>query len=232
MASPFQAPHSGADLPVLGILASGRGSNARAILEAAASGTLPARVGLVLSDNRDAPVLRMAGEFGVEGRFIDPGRPRARLTPEQETAYVEALRERGVAWICLAGFMRILGKPLLEAFPQRILNIHPSLLPAFPGLHAQQQALDHGVKTAGCTVHFVDEECDHGPIVLQASVTIFEGDTEESLSARILEQEHRIYPLAVQWLCEDRLEVVGGRVRVRGEQADGPGSMLVPQGVD
>ena len=133
---------------------------------------------------------------------------------EHERQVIECLRKHRVDLVCLAGYMRLLSPLFVRAFPGRILNIHPSLLPAFPGLHAQEQALDHGVKTAGCTVHFVDEECDHGPIILQAPVPILEGDTEESLSARILEQEHRIYPEAVSLFFQGRLTIDGRVVKV------------------
>jgi len=131
-----------------------------------------------------------------------------------EQAVIDCLREHGVDLVCLAGYMRLLSPLFVRAFPGRILNIHPSLLPAFPGLHAQQQALDYGVKTTGCTVHFVDDECDHGPIVLQATVPVLDDDTDESLSARVLEQEHRIYPEAVSLFFQDRLSIDGRGVRV------------------
>jgi phosphoribosylglycinamide formyltransferase-1 len=199
-------------LTTLGILASGRGSNCEAILHAVEEGRLDARVGLILSDRPDAPVLTAGARHGVPARYMDPGRPGARLTADAETAYVTALRDAGVEWIALAGFMRILGEVLLGAFAERVVNIHPSLLPAFPGLHAQRQALDHGVKIAGCTVHFVDRGVDTGPIVLQAAVPVRDDDSEETLSARILAEEHRIYPEALGLLLAGALRREGRRV--------------------
>jgi phosphoribosylglycinamide formyltransferase-1 len=196
----------------LGILASGRGSNCEAILRAARSGNLSGRVGIVLSDRPDAPVLEKAAAMGVPARYLDPGRKGARLTPEAEGAYVDALRGAGVEWVALAGFMRIIGKPLLEAFPGRILNIHPSLLPAFPGLDAQRQALDYGVKVAGCTVHFVNEGVDTGPILVQTAVPVRSGDTDQTLSARILAEEHGAYVKALNLVFSGRYRLEGRRV--------------------
>lgn len=198
--------------PCLAVLASGRGTNCRAILAAAAAGSLPARVRVVISDRPDAPVLDAARTAGVEALFLDPGRPGPRLTPAAETAWVRALREREVTWIALAGFMRILGDTLLGAFPGRILNIHPSLLPAFPGLDAQGQAWRHGVKVAGCTVHFVDAGVDTGPIVMQAAVPVHDDDDETALAARILDQEHAIYVEALRRAVTGRLRRDGRRV--------------------
>lgn len=201
----------------LGILASGRGSNCEAILRAEKEGRLSAHVGLVLSDRPDAPVLGKAASYGVSAKFLDPGRKGARLTPAAEAAYVDALRDAGVEWIALAGFMRIIGEPLLTAYRGRIVNIHPSLLPAFPGLDAQRQAFEHGVKVAGCTVHFVDAGVDTGPIVLQAAVGVEPDDTVEQLSARILEQEHELYVEALNLLVTDNYRVDGRRVLPRGK---------------
>jgi len=199
-------------LSVLGILASGRGSNCEAILRAEAAGRLRARVALVLSDNPDAPVLAAARARGIEARFVDPGRPGARLTPEAESRYVRDLQQADVDWVILAGFMRILGSPLLEAFPRRILNIHPSLLPAFPGLHAQRQAFEYGVKVSGCTVHFVDAGVDTGPILLQATVPVEPEDSAETLAQRILEEEHRLYVDAINLAVGGRYRIVDRRV--------------------
>jgi phosphoribosylglycinamide formyltransferase-1 len=201
----------------LGILASGRGSNCEAILRAAADDRLKARVGLVLSDRPEAPVLEKAKGFGVPAQYIDPGRKGARLTLEAEAMFVEALREAGVEWIALAGFMRIVGKMLLEAYEERMVNIHPSLLPAFPGLEAQRQALEYGVKVAGCTVHFVNEGVDTGPVILQRTVPVAPDDTVESLSARILEQEHRLYVEALNLVMSGSYRLEGRRVLPRGE---------------
>ncbi len=199
-------------MTTLGILASGRGSNCEAILHAVEEGRLDARVGLVLSDRPDAPVLAASARRGVSARHIDPGRPGARLTSGAEIAYATALQEAGVEWVALAGFMRILGDVLLGAFEEHVVNVHPSLLPAFPGLHAQRQALEHGVKVAGCTVHFVDRGVDTGPIILQAAVPVRDDDTAETLAARILVEEHRIYPEALGLLIAGTLRREGRRV--------------------
>lgn len=199
-------------MSTLGILASGRGSNCAAILRAQKEGRLQGRVALVLSDRPEAPVLDVARTLGVPGRYLDPGRKGARLTPEAEDAYVAALQEAGVEWIALAGFMRIVGPRLLGAYSGRILNIHPSLLPAFPGLAAQKQALDYGVKIAGCTVHFVNEGVDTGPIVLQNAVPVLDTDTLEALEARILEREHALYVDALNLVFSGRYRTDGRRV--------------------
>jgi phosphoribosylglycinamide formyltransferase-1 len=204
-------------VPTLGILASGRGSNCEAILRAVAAGELEARVGLVLSDRAEAPVLQLASRYGVPALYLDPGRSGARLAPAAEAGYVQALQGAGVDWIALAGFMRILGQPLLEAYAGRIVNIHPSLLPAFPGLHAQRQAVDYGVKVAGCTVHFVEGGVDTGPIIRQAAVPVHEDDTEETLSARILTEEHRIYVEGLRLVLSGRCRIEGRRVRSEKE---------------
>lgn len=199
-------------MSTLGILASGRGSNCAAILRAQKEGRLRGRVALVLSDRPEAPVLEVARTFGVPGRYLDPGRKGARLTAEAEDAYVAALREAGVEWIALAGFMRIVGQRLLGAYSGHILNIHPSLLPAFPGLAAQRQALDYGVKIAGCTVHFVNEGVDTGPIILQSAVPVLDTDTVEALEARILEREHALYVDALNLVFSGRYRTDGRRV--------------------
>jgi phosphoribosylglycinamide formyltransferase-1 len=202
----------------LGILASGRGSNCESILAASAEGRLDAGVALVLSDRADAPVLARAEAHGVPARYLDPGRKGARLTPEAEAAYVQALRDSGVEWIALAGFMRIVGKGLLGAYPDRILNIHPSLLPAFPGLDAQKQAFDYGVKVAGCTVHFVNEGVDTGPIVLQEVVPVMPADTVDALSARILEREHALYVEALNLVMSGNYRLDGRTVLPLGDR--------------
>jgi phosphoribosylglycinamide formyltransferase 1 len=204
---------------VIGVLASGRGSNCEALLRAAEDGRLRGRIGLVLSDRPDAPVLATAERFGVPARYLDPGRPGARLTPEAEALYVAALREAEVTWLALAGFMRIVGKVLLGAFPGHIVNIHPSLLPAFPGLEAQRQALEYGVKVAGCTVHLVNEGVDTGPIIRQRSVPVTGADTVESLSRRILAEEHLLYVEALNVLLEGRYRIEGRRVLCDEETA-------------
>lgn len=183
----------------LGILASGRGSNFVAIERACRMGRVAATPSVVISNRADAPVLEKARRTGVEAVSI----PFPQDDPEAfERPAVQILKKRGCDWILLAGFMRILSPYFLAAFPERILNIHPSLLPAFPGLHAQRRALEAGVDQTGCTVHFVTEEVDAGPIVDQITVPIFPGDTEESLSARILQREHELYPRAIKKLVE------------------------------
>jgi len=197
----------------LGILASGRGSNCEAILRASASGRLPARVSLVLSDREDAPVLARSRVHGVTARFLDPGRPGGRLAPAAEAAYVEAFRDAQADWIVLAGFMRILGAPFLAAFPGRVVNIHPSLLPAFPGLHAQRQAWEYGVKVAGCTVHLVDAGVDTGPIVHQVAVPVSDEDTPDSLETRILGAEHEAIVEGLGRLLDGSWRLDGRRLR-------------------
>jgi phosphoribosylglycinamide formyltransferase-1 len=187
-------------LRTLGILISGRGSNLQAILDAIRVGRLDARVGIVVSNVEGAPGLERAKKAGVETAVLSHKNFRSR--EEYDEALLERLRAHDVDLVCLAGFMRLLSPVFVRAFQGRILNVHPSLLPAFPGLHAQRQALEHGVKVTGATVHLVDEELDHGPILLQSAVPVLEGDDEESLSARILEQEHQIYPEAIALMLE------------------------------
>lgn len=191
-----------ADGRTLGILISGRGSNMQAILDAIRQGELDARVGIVVSNVASAAGLARAQEAGVPTTVIDHKRFSSREAFDQ--AVVDELQKCEVDLVCLAGFMRLLSPLFVRAFPGRILNIHPSLLPSFPGLDAQRQALEHGVKVTGCTVHIVDEELDHGPIVLQTAVPVREDDTEETLSDRILAEEHRAYPRAIR-LVLDRL---------------------------
>lgn len=196
----------------LGVLISGRGSNLQAILDAIAAGRLDARVGIVISNKRDAPGLKRAEAASVPTAFVSHRDYGSREAFDE--AVVKELRAHEVDVVCLAGFMRILSPVLVQAFPDRILNVHPSLLPAFVGLDAQRQALDYGAKVSGCTVHLVDEELDHGPIVLQASVPVEEDDDEDTLSARILEQEHRLYPEAIRLLLAGRVRIAGRRAFV------------------
>jgi phosphoribosylglycinamide formyltransferase 1 len=185
----------GAHLKKIAILISGRGSNMLALSDAVREGTIPnAELAIVISDKPGARGLELAAQRGIETRVIER---RGRTREEHEQEIIALLRERDVDLVCLAGYMRLLSPCFVEAFRGRILNIHPSLLPSFPGLDAQRQALEHGVKVSGCTVHFVDETLDGGPIILQRTVPVMEGDTEETLSARILEQEHQLYPEAV-----------------------------------
>jgi phosphoribosylglycinamide formyltransferase 1 len=185
----------------LGILGSGKGSNCRAILENIQSGELAAEVRVVISDILEAPILEIAREFSVANAYLPPGEFRTRLEPKSEMELVRMLRDAGVELVILAGFMRVLKTPMLEAFPCRILNIHPSLLPKYPGLEAWKQALDAGEKVTGCTVHRVDERIDHGDIIVQREVPILPGDTPETLHARIQIAEHALYPAAIAELC-------------------------------
>ncbi len=196
----------------VGILASGRGSNLQAILEACARPRFPARVVVVISDREQAPALERARAAGVQALWVNPKDFGDREA--FDLALVRELQAREVELVCHAGFMRILSPAYVRAFAGRALNVHPSLLPAFPGLHAQRQALDHGAKVAGATVHFVDEGVDTGPIVLQAAVPVEPGDTEDTLAARILVQEHRLYPEAVRLFARGRLRIEGRRVIV------------------
>ena len=185
----------------LGILGSGRGSNCRAILEAIRVGALPARACLVFSDVLDAPILEIAREFSVPNAYLPPGQFRTRLEPTVEADLVRMLREAGVDLVVLAGFMRVLKAPMLEAFPRRIINIHPSLLPKFPGLEAWKQALAAKEAVTGCTVHYVDGKIDHGDIIAQRQVAILPNDSAETLHARIQIAEHELYPEVIAQLC-------------------------------
>ncbi len=194
----------------IGVLLSGRGSNFEALADSVSAGRIPdAEIALVLSNREGAPGIDRARARGLATRVI----PSKGLEREAyDRLVVAALREAKVDLICLAGYMRLLSPFFVAAFPRRILNIHPSLLPSFPGLESQKQALDHGVKFAGCTVHFVDENLDAGPIVMQAVVPVEDGDTEETLSARILKEEHRIYSEAVKIILEGNYKIEGRRV--------------------
>jgi phosphoribosylglycinamide formyltransferase-1 len=197
----------------LAVLASGRGSNLQAILDACATPGFPARVAVVVSDRERALALERAAARGVPTRCLSPKDFPDRGAYDEALAAAAAVS--GDTLVCLAGFMRVLGPPFVRRFPGRIMNVHPSLLPAFPGLAAQRQALEYGVRVAGATVHFVDEDVDTGPIILQASVPVHCDDTEESLSARILREEHRLYPEAIRLYAEGRLHLAGRRVLVR-----------------
>jgi len=194
----------------LAVFLSGRGSNFMAIREAVRRGDIDAEIGLVFSNKADAPGLAKAKEWGLDTLFLDP-----KLFPTREDydrAIVDEVERRGIDLIGLAGYMKVLTPGLCDAFKYRIVNIHPALLPAFPGLHVQQKAIDWGVRFSGCTVHFVAAEVDMGPIILQAVVPVRQDDTEETLAARILVEEHKIYPQAVRLYFEGRVEVRGRRV--------------------
>ena len=199
----------------VGVLVSGRGSNLQALLDASARPDYPAEVVVVISDRERAAALERARAAGVEALYVNPKDFADREA--FDLALVGELAARHVALVCTAGFMRILSAAFTRAFAGRAMNIHPSLLPAFPGLHAQRQALDHGVKIAGATVHFLDDGAvDTGPIILQSSVPVQPDDTEDTLAARILAEEHRLYPEAVRLFAEGRLTIAGRRVVVRG----------------
>jgi len=192
-------------LPI-GILGSGKGSNCRAILERIRSGNLTAEARVVVSDVLDAPILDMAREFGVPNAYLPPGRFRTRLEPAIEDQLTKMLRDSGVELVVLAGFMRVLHEPMLKAFPRRIINIHPSLLPKFPGLEAWKQALVAGETVTGCTVHYVDQQIDHGQILAQKEIRILPNDTAESLHARIQVVEHELYPAVIAEFCKRYIE--------------------------
>jgi phosphoribosylglycinamide formyltransferase-1 len=195
------------------VLASGRGSNFQAIIDAIEAGTLDAKIALLITDRANTQAVERARRHNVKSVFVDP---KAYESREMfDSGLVAVLEAHQVELVCLAGFMRILTTVMIEAFPNRIMNIHPSLLPAFRGLHAQRQALEHGVKISGATVHFVDESLDGGPIILQTTVPVHDDDTEETLSARILVEEHEIYPRAIKLFAEGRLKALGRRVLIQ-----------------
>lgn len=202
-------------LPV-GVLLSGRGSNLQAVIDAVEAGAVPARIAVVITNKKEALGLERARKHGIPDVYLDPkpfaGRPDSREAYDR--AVLDVLQKHEVELVLLAGYMRIVTPVLVKAYQNRMMNIHPSLLPSFPGLDVQKKALDHGCKIAGCTVHFVTEGVDEGPIIVQAAVPIHETDTPETLAARILEQEHRIYPRAVQLYAEGKLRVEGRRVVV------------------
>jgi phosphoribosylglycinamide formyltransferase-1 len=198
----------------IGVLISGSGTNLQSIIDAIEAKQLEAKIQVVLSNRADAYGLVRAKKHGIPVEVLDHKRFASREAFDQ--AVVDILRAREVELVVLAGFMRLLSPVFVGAYSNRIMNIHPALLPAFPGLHVQKKALEHGVRFSGCTVHFVNEECDEGPIIIQAVVPVFSEDTEESLAARILEQEHRIYPRAIQLYSEGRLRIEGRKVFVDG----------------
>ncbi|MEE9498031.1 MAG: phosphoribosylglycinamide formyltransferase [Nitrospinaceae bacterium] len=194
----------------IGILVSGRGTNLQAIINAIENGELNARVAVVLSNKKEAPALERAQKKDIETVYLDPKQFAGKK--EFDRALTRELEDRRVDLVCLAGYMRILGQEFIRKFEGKIINIHPSLLPAFPGLDVQQKAIDHGVKFSGCTVHFVDEEVDSGPIILQAVVPVHESDNAETLAQRILIQEHLIYPRAIQMIVENRPHIENRKV--------------------
>jgi len=203
----------------VGVLLSGRGSNFLALHAAMARGEVPARIVLVVSNVAGAPGVEHAARLGLPTAVLPHGAAHDRAAHERQV--VAALRRAGVEWVCLAGYMRLLTPYFVREFPHRILNVHPSLLPAFPGLRAQRQALRHGVRISGCTVHLVDEGLDSGPIVVQRAVPVSDDDDEDSLAARILEQEHRAYPEALRRLLTEPWRLDGRRLRFAGRRAAG-----------
>ena len=207
-----------AALKKLGILLSGRGSNFEAIADSIQAGRLKAEIAIVVSNRADAPGLESAKRRGLNARLIPS---KGRVREEHDAEVVAALKQAQIDLVCLAGYMRLLSADFIRAFPNRIINIHPSLLPAFPGMEAQKQALDYGVKVSGCTVHFVDEHLDHGPIILQKTVPVLDGDDVHALSARILQQEHGAYSEAIALLLSGEVEVQDRKVVRKSSRAEG-----------
>ncbi|MBU1027281.1 MAG: phosphoribosylglycinamide formyltransferase [Candidatus Margulisbacteria bacterium] len=196
----------------IGVIISGRGSNLQAIIDAVELGKIPAQVAVVISNNPKAYGLEWAKKHNIPTKVYEPKKFPDKNTYELEI--VKTLRAHQVDLVCLAGYMRIVGEPLLQQYFGKMINIHPALLPSFPGLHSQKQALDYGAKVSGVTVHFVDEGCDTGPIILQTAVPVMQDDTEETLSARILEQEHKLYPEAIKLFAEGKLKIEGRKVKI------------------
>lgn len=196
----------------LGVLGSGKGSNLQAIIDAIEQGRLDANIEIVISDVRESFILKRAEKHGIRACYIDPGQFKTKLDPETEQKYVNCLNDSQVDLICLAGFLRVLKECFLSAFPLKIINIHPSLLPSFPGLKAWKQALDYGVKISGCTVHFVEAGVDTGPIIIQKQVPVYDNDTYEDLLARIQEQEHIAYPEAIALIGTKKIKITGRKV--------------------
>jgi len=200
----------------VGVLASGRGSNFQSIIDNINSGYLKARIVALITDNPKAYAIERAKNHGIEALIIQPKEFSNKDSYYSHIANV--LKSKGVGLVVLAGFMRVVGRALIKEFPNKIINIHPALLPSFPGLHGQKQAADYGVKISGCTVHFVDEGADTGPIIIQAAVPVYEDDTEDSLSDRILKQEHKVFPFAIKLFSEGRITVKGRKVFMDGQR--------------
>ncbi len=202
----------------IGVLASGRGSNFQSIIDNIKSGYLQVRIAVLITDNPKAYAIERAKNNNIDVLVIPP-----KNFPDKDSYYsyiAELLQSKGVELVILAGFMRVVGGPLIKAFQNKIMNIHPALLPSFPGLHGQKQAVDYGVKISGCTVHFVDEGVDTGPIIIQAAVPVYDDDTEDSLSERILKQEHKIFPFAIKLFSEGKIVVEERKVITKGERQD------------
>jgi len=211
----------------LGVLVSGRGSNLQAIIDNIEKGALSVEIAVVISDQPDAYALERARKHNIPAVHVSAKGYKGKRDA-YDTLLVQELQKRSVDLVCLAGFMRIITPALIKAFPNRIMNIHPAILPAFPGLHVQKKALEHGVKFSGCTVHFVDEGMDTGPIVVQAVVPILDNDTEDGLSERILKQEHKIYSRAIQLFAEGKLRIEGRRVLSSGSDERNSEFMINP----
>jgi phosphoribosylglycinamide formyltransferase-1 len=211
----------------LGILVSGRGSNLQAIINNIEKGLIPAEIAVVISDQLEAYSLERARKHNIPVVPLSAKGYKDKRE-EYDGLLVKELRKRNVDLVCLAGFMRIITPVLIKAYANRIMNIHPALLPAFPGLHVQKAALEHGAKFSGCTVHFVDEGMDTGPIIIQAAVPVLDSDTEDTLSERILTQEHTIYSRAIQLFAEGKLTIKGRRVMISGEQKENAGFLINP----
>jgi len=197
----------------IGVLASGRGTNLQAIIEAIKEGKVEGRISIVISDNPDAHALERAEQNNIETRYINFKEFKTR--EDYDKKIMECLKEKDIDLVVLAGYMRILSSYFIKMYKNRIMNIHPALLPSFPGLHAQRQAVEYGVKISGCTVHFVNEGVDSGPVILQKAVEVKDNDTEESLAERILKEEHQIYPQAIQLFCQGRLIIKGRKVFIK-----------------
>lgn len=197
----------------IGVLASGRGTNLQAIIEAVEEGRIEGEISIAVSDNPDAYALKRAKEHNIETQYIDFRSFKNK--EDYDKKVVECLKEKKIDLVVLAGYMRILSPFFINAYKNKVMNIHPALLPSFPGLHAQKQAVEHGVKVSGCSVHFVDEGLDSGPIILQKAVEVKDNDTEESLTERILKEEHQIYPRAIQLFSEGRLVIKGRKVFIK-----------------
>ena len=197
----------------IGVLASGRGTNLQAIIEAVEEGRIEGEISIVVSDNSDAYALKRAKQHNIETQYINFRSFKNR--EDYDKKVVECLKEKKIDLVALAGYMRILSSYFIKAYKNKIMNIHPALLPSFPGLHAQKQAVEHGVKVSGCSVHFVDEGMDSGPIILQKAVEVSDNDTEESLAEKILKEEHQVYPRAIQLFSEGRLVIKGRKVFIK-----------------
>jgi len=197
----------------IGVLASGRGTNLQAIIEAIEEGKIAGEIKVVMSDNPDAYALKRAQQYHIDTRYVDFKEFKNREDYDKEI--IKTLKEKKIELVVLAGYMRILSPYFIRTYQNKIINIHPALLPSFPGLHAQKQVVEYGAKVSGCTVHFVDEEVDSGPIILQKAVEVSDDDTEESLAEKILKEEHQIYPRAIQLFSESRLMIKGRRVFIK-----------------